>query len=259
MEAYVSNYDSFTKEVVFIYDEYGGIADYVKYFVFFLEICIKNNTRLYYLKTNKHFETHLMLTHDKMYITYENYQKKKVNVKYSKDMYKLFTWSGISLKLNDVFKFSIEVIKNSSVIFSRKDNNYITIHIRLGDSNLEINKTYIMCKNDNRICDNEKLYKYIENNKHETILITSDNKAFKLHIKDKYDNVVVTKCNIGHVGLKNTTQIQVLDTLTELYIMSLSKKIIVATDSGFSVLASYFNRIPIDFLTDNARPRNFYR
>ena len=77
MEAYVSNYDSFTKEVVFIYDEYGGIADYVKYFVFFLEICIKNNTRLYYLKTNKHFETHLMLTHDKMYITYENYQKKK--------------------------------------------------------------------------------------------------------------------------------------------------------------------------------------
>ena len=167
-----------------------------------------------------------MLTHDKMYITYENYQKKKVNVKYSKDMYKLFTWSGISLKLNDVFKFSTEVIKNSSVIFSRKDNNYITIHIRLGDSNLEINKTYIMCKNDNRICDNEKLYKYIENNKHETILITSDNKDFKLHIKDKYDNVVVTKCNIGHIGLKNTTLIQVLDTLTELYIMSLSKKII---------------------------------
>jgi hypothetical protein len=254
----MSKYDNFTKEVVFIYSEYGGIADYIKYFVYFLEVCIKNNTRLYYLKTNTNFENHLMLKYDNMYITYEKYQKKKIDVKYSKDMYKLFTWSFLSLKINEVFKFSIDVLKNSSVIFSRKDNNYITIHIRLGDSNLETDKSYIMCKNDNRICDTEKLYKYIENHKHETILITSDNKAFKLKLKEKYDNVVLTNCNIGHIGLKNTTQLQVLDTLTELYIMTLSKKIIVTTDSGFSIISSYFNRIPIEFITENARPRNFY-
>ena len=59
-----------------------------------------------------------------------------------------------------------------------------------------------------------------------------------------YDNVIITNSDIGHTGLANTiTPRQVLDTVTEFYILTNSNLIYSASNSGFSIVASKFKNV----------------
>ena len=52
MERYISNIENFKKKYVYDFKlGDGGISDCIKFFMFVLESCIKNNIRLYYKKT----------------------------------------------------------------------------------------------------------------------------------------------------------------------------------------------------------------
>ena len=69
MDNYINNYDSFSNIIIYNYDiGKGGIGDCIKFFMFILESCIKNNIRLYYKKNNIEIENFIKLKYDKMYI-----------------------------------------------------------------------------------------------------------------------------------------------------------------------------------------------
>ena len=64
-------------------------------------------------------------------------------------------------------------------------------------------------------------------------------------MKEKYPKIIILNSKIGHTSLKNTKEKQIIDTITEFYIMTQSEKIIAASNSGFSLIASKFRKIPL--------------
>jgi len=152
-----------------------------------------------------------------------------------------------SIAINQVFYFTDEVKINSNYLFPPHITNYISIHLRLGDKYLETERKYIACPDDSRIFSEEKIHKFIEENCNEDIFFCCDNNNYKLNLKEKYKNIIITNCDIGHTSLENTTLKQVLDAITEFYILTNSKKIFLGSNSGFSIVASKFNNIPLIF------------
>lgn len=150
-----------------------------------------------------------------------------------------------SINIKDVFYFTDEIKINSKYLFPLNNNNYISIHLRLGDKYLETDKAYVLCKGDTRSFSEEKIYEFIEKNYGKNIFFCCDNNEYKLKIKEKYNNVIITNCDIGHVSLSNTTKKQIIDAITEFYILTNSKLIFAASNSGFSIVASKFNNIPL--------------
>jgi hypothetical protein len=96
---------------------------------------------------------------------------------------------------------------------------------------------------DTRSFSEEKIYKFIEEHHNENIYFCCDNNSYKIKLKEKYNNIIVTNSDIGHTSLLNTTSKQVLDAITEYYILTNSKAIYAGSKSGFSVTASKFNNI----------------
>jgi hypothetical protein len=152
--------------------------------------------------------------------------------------------TNFTIKINEVFYFTDEVKENSKKIFLY-DKPYVSIHLRLGDKYLETDPEYILCKDNTRDFSEENIYKFIENN--ENIFFCCDNNSYKLKIKEKYPNIIITNCKIGHTSLNNTTNEQILDAITEFYILTNSQMIYGASYSGFSIVASKFNNIPFQY------------
>lgn len=141
--------------------------------------------------------------------------------------------------IQDVFYFSDKVISYSSQLCPY--SNYISIHLRLGDKFLEIDDK---SHNDARHYNENVIYKTIEENKDEPILFFCDNNEYKLKIKNKYSYVHITDTKIEHTGLNSTTEQQILDAITEFYLITQSTKIYAGSLSGFSVVASKFKNVP---------------
>jgi hypothetical protein len=235
MEQYIANFDSFEKALVYDFNVgSGGIGDCLKFFMFILESCIKTNTRLYYKRNHIAIEKFIKLKYDKMYLS--DYCGVEVVNPF---MYYTTVVYNTTIPIRDVFYFSEEVTNNCILPIT----NYISVHVRLGDKYLETDKDFVVCKEDVREFSEEKMYKFIEEN--ENIFFCCDNKDYKLKIKEKYNHVFITECDIGHTSLSNTTEKQVLDGITEFYIMTNSKMIYAASLSGFPIVASKFNNIPL--------------
>jgi len=241
MNSYIDNYDSFNEKIIYNFKVGdGGLADNIKFFIVILESCMKNNIRLYYKKNNITIEKY-----NKMYID-ENQIKQLSNVKFKTPyMYYSTKTFNYSIDIKDVFYFTDEVKTRCTHLFPSNIINYISIHLRLGDKYLETDENYLQCKNDVRSFSEEKLYEFIEKNYNKNIFFCCDNNNYKLKIKEKYNNIIITNCLIGHTSLSNTTEQQVLDAITELYILTNSEMIISASMSGFSMVASKFNNIPL--------------
>ena len=124
-------------------------------------------------------------------------------------------------------------------------NNYISIHLRLGDKYLETPTEFIMCIQDERVYNEDNLHAFIEKNYNKNMLFFCDNYNFKCKIKEKYNNIHITNCEIGHTSLTNTTDKQTLDAVTEFYLMTESETICCASYSGFSHISSKFKNIPL--------------
>lgn len=269
----MDNYEQYEKTVVYSFTTIdGGIGDYIKYFMCALELCIRNNYKLYHLINNISIETHVKLKFKNMYIRNSDIYNNSIITKgisnilndvtdvscntyyivYPMDMwscadtanmFKVYNYN--ILKFNSVFEFSDEVKINSDRLLSSNITNYISIHLRLGDKYLETDKSYIFLPNDTRSFFEERIYKVIEDNYNRNIIFFCDNNTFKLKLKNIYNNINITNCNIGHTGLLNTTHEQVLDTIAEFYLMTNSEKIYMGSLSGFPMTAAKFNNIPL--------------
>lgn len=236
MENYIQNYNTYDNIIVYNFKlGDGGIGDCIKFFMFVLEDCIKNKKRLYYKKNNISLENYIKLKYD-MYIDIFPEGSEIV----TPGMYYSTIHTNFTINANEVFYFTDEVIKNSKRLFPY-DISYVSIHLRLGDKYLETPQNYIACKEDTRSFSEEKIDKFIKQNKNH-IFFCCDNHAYKLKMKERYD-IIITNCNIGHTSLSNTTPGQILDAVTEFYILTNSKIIYAASYSGFSIMAAKFNNI----------------
>lgn len=246
MDKYLSNYEN--HDTICVYDFNlgdGGIGDCIKFFMITLEICMNNNRRLYYKRNYIEIENYIQLTHDKMYIDDAGIkQLESVQIINPCDLYGMVSYD-YSIAINNVFYFTNEVKTNREVLFPIVDADYISIHLRLGDKHLETDEQFIACKHDVRQFDEEALHKFIEEHSNERIFFCCDNNAYKRKLITKFNNIITVNSDIGHTSLSNTTRRQVLDAVTEFYILTESKLIFSASESGFSIVASKFNNIPL--------------
>jgi hypothetical protein len=260
MEDYINKYDSFTKIIVYDFKQGdGGIGDCIKFFMHTLNLCMKYNIKLYYLINNNLLEKYLTLKYDKMYIEQstilDSFRCKTHDVANIKDgiynivtpclFYNIYNNATITMPCQEVFKFSDDVKLNGYRLNVNNVINYISIHLRLGDKYLETDHSFVLVKHDTRMYNESKLFHFINDNCNKNIIFFCDNQTYKLKIKNKFNNVVILNCDIGHTSLSNTTDKQTLDAVTEFYLMTNSEQICSASNSGFSTMASKFKNIPI--------------
>lgn len=244
MENYINNFNNFDK--ISIYDFKlgdGGIGDYLKFYMIILIKCMRENIKFYHKINNIEIEKYIKLKYDFLYISSEEISKlKNVTIETPYKYYSNSNYNG-NIHLNEVFYFDDIVKTNVKNILSSLPINYISIHLRLGDKFLETDKKYILCNNDRRHFSEEKLYKFIEDNNDKNIIFFCDNNTEKLKVKNKYNNIIISTSQIGHTSLSNTTNKQILDSITDFYILSNSQLIYSASYSGFSIIASKFNNV----------------
>lgn len=251
MDEYINNYDKYTAKIVYQFNVgYGGIGDCIKFFMYVLHLCMKHKYQLYYQINHIPLENYIRLRYPQMYIARENVLHPRMfnlsaidqlDAQYyivSPDMlYGCYDINALTVPIADVFDFSDSVKENRNVLLNHS-GSYIVIHLRLGDKYLETDPAFVMCKEDARVYHEDRLYHCIEDQNDNTIVFFCDNNSYKQKIKEKYPNVIITHSQIGHTSLSNTTDKQVLDTITEFYIMTESDKIYAASTSGFSTIAA---------------------
>ena len=256
MEEYIKNYETFDRIIVYNFNiQDGGIGDCIKFFMYILELCIKYKYKLYYQINNILLEKYLKLRYKQMYNfgNIDNIPRicdmdtiynihNDYNIVIPSLFYKDFKYENITINIQDVFYFTDDVINNSYILLPNI-SNYISLHVRLGDKYLETSSEFILCKDDIRSYSENNIFKFIEENYN--IVFFCDNNTYKKKIKEKYDKIIITNSDIGHTSLINTTEKQVLDAITEFYIMTESEKIYNASTSGFSIIASKFKNIPL--------------
>jgi hypothetical protein len=90
MDEYFINYDNLKKYLVYNFEIcHGGIGDMVKFFMYLLNLCIKQNIKLYYLINNISIEKLLKLKYEKMYIRHEDILNNNIYISDISDIYKL--------------------------------------------------------------------------------------------------------------------------------------------------------------------------
>jgi hypothetical protein len=245
MENYIKNYKTYDK--VFVYDFVlgdGGIGDYLKFFMIILKYCIENNIRIYNKINNLEIEKFIKFKHHFFNITNEEISKlDNVTIKKPQEYYGEKSKYDGNINLNEVFDFDESVKLNVKNIIPVLPADYLSIHLRLGDSFLETDKKFVLCKYDTRRFSEEKMYEFIEKNCNKHILFFCENNNMKIKVKNKYQNIIITNSKIGHTSLPNTTSEQILDTVTDFYLLCHSQKIYAASGSGFSKMASKFKNI----------------
>tara|TARA_B110000977_G_C11064957_1_gene487437 strand:+ start:143 stop:922 length:780 start_codon:yes stop_codon:yes gene_type:complete len=246
MENYIDNFKNFTKTSVYDFKlGNGGIGDYLKFYMIILTKCMRKNIKFYHKINNIDIEKYIKLKYDFLYISSEEISKlKNVTIEKPCHYYNNDEYDG-NIHLNEIFYFDDIVKTNVKNILSPLPINYISIHLRLGDKFLETDKKYVCCKDDRRNFSSENLYKFIEDNNDKNIIFFCDNNSEKLKVKNKYNNIIITTSQIGHTSLSNTTNKQILDSITDFYILSNSQLIYSASYSGFSKMASKFNNIKL--------------
>jgi hypothetical protein len=241
--------------MVYVYNKYIGIGDYIKFYAYALEYCKQRGYNLFHLITDNPMEKYIILKDKQAYIdknklktvcNIDNIEKFTYNnsIDYyiisPASFYKIFDHDFITSKIEDVFIFSEEVIKNAPL--GLKD--YISIHLRLGDVFMETEERFIISKRDKRKYNEHKIYEEIEKEKN-NIIFFCDNNAYRQKIKEKYPHIIITNSRIGHTGMAYVNEKHILDAITDFYIMSQSKKIIAASYSGYSIASSKFKNIPL--------------
>lgn len=278
---YLREFDSYPKMIIYNFMiTHGGMSDCIKFFMFVLEYCIDRKIRLYYLRNNIPIEKYVLVKHEKMLVSKNQILRPTIQVHNQDDMdriadvpgacyivypmtfYSTFSFDKIQVSFSDVFAFSQTVIDNSIRILPRNlprilpecANSHVSFHLRLGDKFLETDKRYVMCKEDKRSFDmNKTIY---EINRHilmgSSVVLFCDNQKCKHIILKQCPGLMITSAIIGHTSLVNTTDQQVMDAVSEFYIMTRSSKIVALSYSGFSLAAAKFNRVPIECIYEDA-------
>lgn len=257
--------------------ETGGLGDFLrssislfilskkmnfKYYIdlsnnIYLEKCFEYNKFLY-------SENFISISIDKIFYTYDEFYNKINNLINTTNNYLIVTHAYGYIKKNEIYKYIDEynnfILKPSKLLleninfimnkYNLSENNYISCHIRCGDSYLDNN----LVDKDYRFEMNENIYSNINNfiekntNKNDIILIHSDNINFKNTFINLYPKYKFLDIKFKHI-VKNTICYgenninSYLSTISEFYIISKSKKIILPISySGFSHWASVISK-----------------
>jgi hypothetical protein len=262
MDNYLLNYENLIKTIIYKFSiEEGGIGDLIKFYIYLLNLCINHNIKLYYYIENMNINKYLKLKYNNMYIELKHIQNPYYlhnicnldnlipHTSYIVQPYNLYNFNiyhNFPNFVSDIFYFTDE-IKIYANNFLNENNiiHYISIHLRMGDKHIETEECFKKVHNDTRNYNEHNIYNFIEQNKDKNIIFFCDNKAYKQKIKNKYNFITITNGNIGHTSYKNTTELQTFNTIVEFYLLSNSDHIYKASHSGFSIMASKFNNIPI--------------
>jgi hypothetical protein len=149
----------------------------------------------------------------------------------------------------------IECIENIYSEYNIHDNNYISIHVRCGDVNMNNNSAN---NKDNRInLENDNIYCYYVdsiNNFYDnygdnlSIILHSDSQNFKTEIKNINNKIITLDVNIKHIAenIKDSDINSYISTVAEFYIISKANKIYMPkVYTGFSHIASIINNKPL--------------
>jgi hypothetical protein len=260
MDDYLANYKSYTKCIVYNFKlGNGGIGDCCKFFMYLLCMCVTNKYKICYLVNNITIEKYILLKHSQFYITSDELPKEftiATDIRQVLDsectlitpnvLYSVYNYNAITINMQDVFTFSEPIHANYGRLFPNDISSYVSVHLRLGDKHLETDKSFVVVKNDERYYEEGSLFRFIEQNTHLTIVFFCDNNSYKQYLKYKYPNIVIIGANVGHTSLSNTTEEQIVDAITEFYIMCNSSHIYSASSfSGFSIMAAKFKNTPI--------------
>jgi len=243
---YLNVCDSYSKQVVIVFGKPlgGGIGDLTKFFTYLLQLCIVHKVRLYYLLTGHPIDKYIKLD-ARFYISEIKHSLSLYSINELPDiidnvlyvvhpslMYNVENlYDKLVLPLHEIFSFSHEVLKRAEPYL----NDYISVHLRLGDKHLETDKQYVMVQNDERVYNELKLFSFLEK---QNVFFFCDNKSYKQRVKRMFDHTKITDFDIGHSSFLNTTDSQIIDGLAEFYLLSKSKHIYKASYSGFSIMAS---------------------
>lgn len=264
MEQYMQAYDDMDKTVVYRFERnWGGIGDYLKFCMVALNACIAHNVKLRVANSDAALGKHIKLRHRKMNIhpdnlasiphIYLHHFPELQPTMYAITPQSLYgddtqTYDSIQRKISDVFTFSDHVSERASSFLQTikcTPNNYISIHLRLGDKHLETDQKFVLVRSDERYYDETKIFSCIEGNNEENILFFCDNAAYKKKIKERYPQVHMTDFKIGHTSLSNTNEEDLFNAVVEFCLLTTSKHIYAASLSGFSIIASKFNMVPL--------------
>ena len=256
MEEYLCSYKTYTKKVVYQFKlGHGGIGDCIKYFMYLLHLCIQQKCCLYYQVMNNPLEKYVRLVDPAMYIRAEEMthtvpihlnelraHEHAYTVCTPFDLYNAY--KGFDYPIHKIFTFSQDIWYRKKEIFSLQEK-YVSIHIRLGDKFLETDTQFVIVKNDERPFQEEALYHWLDTHRDTPIVLFCDNHTYKQYIHEKFSHVHITQGEVGHTSLLNTGEQQIIDAVTEFYILTQSERIYANCVSGFSDMAAKFNRIPI--------------
>lgn len=269
MDNYIKEYSSYDKKILYIFGKgHGGIGDLVKYFAYVLEYCIENKVQIYYLLTNNALDNYLKLKYPNMYLS--KIPDGCINIpKWNDDIilepnkfycyrpYALYDITGklggptelffnrIRIPINEIFYFN-NIVESNAKHYNKSNEEYISIHVRCGDKFLDTDAKNVLCKHDQRFFDERTLFDFIRNIKDKRIFFFCDNNKYKTAIKKEFYDVDLNIIfyEIGHTSLNGTTDEQIINTLTDFYIMAHSKELYYFSYSGFPVIAAKYNNIP---------------
>ena len=246
-------YSSYDKHVVFVFGVGdGGIGDFVKYFMIGLAHCIKHKIALHLFKQDTFLDQHIRLKFKCMYvdtlassiILHNLHADILPHTYYTLAPFVLYTYHiDKSIPYGDVFTFSDKVMASAPTL----PEKYTSVHLRLGDKYLETDKSFVLCKHDERKFDEETLFLVLQSP--DMMMFFCDNYAYKMKIKAKFPHVLVTEWPVGHTSLSNTSEELVVFALAEFYAMTKSAKIIAASKSGFSETAACFQPVIFEQLS----------
>jgi hypothetical protein len=267
---YLKNWQNLNVKVVYYYRNDGGIGDYMKYFSTLLNLCIKKNYKLYFYKDEEFIKKYVYLNYEFMNIDRETVQKnitRKINewrklktlrekkimnlvtpVPFYRAPYKSLCYE----RLSTMFSIS-DTVKNHEIVKQYSNFDYISLHIRLGDKHME----HINSPDDRHYKEN-LVIEFLESNKDKNILLFCDNAKYKQELQQKYKNVSITSAKVVHYNQKGTTEEEVLHTVIEFYLLSKSKKIYAASNSGFSYIASFYGNVPYVLLDTSEKQDYLY-
>ena len=271
---YLREFDSYPKMMIYNFVlTHGGMSDCIKFFMFALEYCVDNKIRLYYLRNDIPIEKYVFVKHAKMVLLKNQISTPTVTINkyaemdrivsmpgdcyivYPMTFYDVFSFDKISVDFSEVFAFSQAAIDNSRRILPEcaGSQSYASVHLRLGDKFLETDKRYVMCREDQRQFDFTRTISEINSLifMGSSVVLFCDNQKYKHIILEKCPGLMATSAIIGHTSFANTTEAQVMDAVSEFYIMSRSSKIVALSYSGFSLTAARFNRVPVECIYES--------
>ena len=254
----------------------GGIGDMIKFFVCALDTAIKYDIRICFLKSDNPITKYLLPKCEHIYIEAEELANSSIvsaeNYNHIEQLIHSID-NNSTIQVSPVIFYDLQIYDivdryNISDLFTfsddiyqmKKDNNiseeYVSLHIRRGDKHIEAASSVKQVPHDSRPFEQTNFDNMVNNlfNDNNSVMLFSDSMVFKKMMSKKFNKLQCLDLKIGHTTWTNTSDEQIKNTVFEFYVLSNSTKIFANCVSGFSKMASDFNKIDIEYYESDIVP-----